>query len=311
MKSIILTGILLWAVSMAEAQVSNLIPNYSATTAKLNQGKSINKHAIASNVIDSTNLTNDLPLIRIGGLGSLSNAADGSTIDPAASINMEFSIPGKKHTGLYRNIRVLLSYNIGSAQDSSTVDSVKLGSFFFPDKSKSGFAAGLTCDVARLIPVLRRYSMESVGVLEDDKQFTFYTLEPYVEYAYFVRKIKDLQNEVPRIESNTWLLGMRASLQYMVDNNTFAILLNGYKKWITFSENTYPTYNAVFKKANGDQAMPKNNALWGINVGLQFKKAILGFTYENLTTKGIVNKDIAGGTFILKATLSADFLEFK
>jgi hypothetical protein len=259
----------------------------------------------------AVSLADGLPLIRIGGLGSISNAANGIDIDPAANINIEFSIPGKKNTGLYRNIRMYLSYNIGSAQDSSEVDSIKLSSFFFPDKSKNGFAAGLTCDIARLIPGIRKYSMQNVGVLEDNKKYTFYTLEPYVEYAYLVRNVKDLKSEVPRIESSTWLLGMKASLQYLVDDNNFAVLFNAYKKWIAFSDNTYPTYNAVFQKTNGDQVMPKNNSLWGLNIGVQLNKAILGFTYESLSTKGIVNKDIAGGTFILKATVSADFLDFK
>jgi len=255
--------------------------------------------------------TDALPLIRIGGLGSLSNAANGLDIDPSANINMEFSIPGKKGSGLYRNIRMYLSYNIGSSQDSSKIDSIKLSSFFFPDKSRNGFAAGLTCDIARLIPGIKKYSMQHAGVLEDNKKYSFYTLEPYVEYAYLVRNVKDLQGEVPRIESNTWLLGMRASLQYLIDDNNFAVLFNGYRKWISFSDATYPTYNVIFQKTNGGQVMPKHNALWGVNVGLQLNKAILGFTYENLTTKGIVNTDIAGGTFILKATISADFLDFK
>lgn len=301
MKKITLTSILLLAIGIANAQVNNLIQNFR------NNPKKTDSAADKT----TSKLIENLPLIRIGGLGSISNTSSRVDLDPAASINMEFRLPGKEGSALYRNFRMYLSYNIGNSQDSSAIDSIKLGSFFFPDKSKNGFAAGLTCDVARFIPGIKKYSIQEAGILEDDKKYTFYTLEPYFEYAYLVRNVKDMQGEVPRIESNTWLLGVKASLQYLVDDNNFAILINGYKKWLTFSDATYPTYNAVFQKANGDQAMPKDNSLWGINIGLQLNKAILGFTYENLTTKGIVNKDIAGGAFILKATISADFLDFK
>lgn len=251
----------------------------------------------------------NLPLIRIGGLGSLSNSTSKVDVDPSANINIEFALPMPRHPQLNRNIRVYLSYNIGNSLDSSAIDSIKLGSFFFPDKSKNGFAGGVTLDIARLIKNIN--SLENPNIIEEGKKYSFYTLEPYVEYAYLIRNIKDPGTDLPRIESNTWLLGVKASLQYLINDNNFAIILNGYRKWLTFSDATYPTYNNIFKKSNADQVMPQKNALWGVNVGMQLNKALLGFTYERLTSKGIVNKDIASGTFILKATLSADFLEFR
>jgi hypothetical protein len=297
-KSLITIVLFLIVGQFTKAQVSTLVPSFKVPSGfALAAGSSTNE------------LVKGLSLVRIGGLGNISNSVNTTNFDPSANINVEFALPGKGH--FEKNIWLYLNYNIGSAQDSATVDSIKLGSFFFPDKSKNGFAAGLSIDLARIIKNWRVFSIEQPMEIEAGRKYMFYMLEPYVEYSYQRRNIKDVNVAASRIESSTWLFGIRSSLRYIINDNNFALIFNLYRKSIIFTDATFPYYNNVFQKTNNDQPLPQKNSLWGLNIGMQLNKAVFGFTYESLITKGIFTNDISGGVFILRATISAEFFDFK
>jgi len=240
--------------------------------------------------------SSSIPYFAISGLGSISSTSDQiKSVDPAANIACNISLQKNRAWVLY------LNYNIGTNIDTTSKDSLSLPAIFFPDKSKSGFTAGLSFDVFRL---LGKYKYDSgIATLRNvrkidnsDSKFYYYTLEPYYEYSYTRRTLKaDSAVIVPRIETSTHVIGIRLTGNIVLDKNSFSIVLNPYLKFITVTNGTFNTYNGLFLTKNNNVQLPHSVSFFGANVNLQINKTILGFTYENLLHKKIfdnINKSL-------------------
>ena len=255
-----------------------------------------------------TSLHTNIPIVKFSGLGSISNTIEKTEVDPSANIGVQSAF------GFHRRGSLYITYNLGSQIDSTTIDSLKLSSLFFPDKSKNGFTLGLSYNILKesFMNFLRLHTIEDIGLIESDpKKYYYFSLEPFIEYSYLKKNIKDKALLTPRIETSTWLLGLRFGGFATIGSNSFGGQINTYYKAVNLTDATYETYNTIFKSQNNNKDLPHGNSLLGVNFNVQINKIILGFTYEELLTKRVTNTDIYGGVFILKATVGADFFEFK
>jgi hypothetical protein len=302
MKKILLLLFLTSILQLGYCQITrplSLVNESSIKTDKEEKDKPIDKSTL-------------IPYFAISGLGSISSTSDQiKNVDPAANIGCNISLQK------YRAWTFYLNYNIGTNIDTTSKDSLSLPGIFFPDKSKSGFTAGLSFDIFRIfnlcykkdsgIPTLR-----NVRKIDDsDSKFYYYTLEPYFEYSYTRRTLKqDSSIIIPRIETSTEILGLKLTGNIVLDKNSFAIALNPYLKFVNITDATFNTYNGLFLTKNNNVQLPHSVRFLGLNINLQINKTILGFTYEDLLNKKIFDNNVWGGVFTLKAVIAADFFNF-
>ena len=209
----------------------------------------------------------------------------------------------------------LLDFNFGSSKDTTNLKSVSLSKIFFPDNSSFGFTGGIGLDIFALCgPEI--YSIKHVklgGDNNDDKYY--FSLTPAIKYLYRKININDLKKTdslslVPRIETATWYFELEFGTHWDIANNLFDITFTPYIKYQTVTQGTDSTYQYIFKNNNGGKQLSRFIWSKGVNLSAQIGKIQLSFIYDYISPKVIKEPELTGGTFILKAGVAADFLNF-
>ena len=254
----------------------------------------------------------DIPYFRISGIGSASSSNSGK-LDPSFNPSGDFTFSQKK---LWRAFFLV---NVGADIDSSKIDSLQLASFFFPDKSKSGFSLGFYFDLFKIkkIGELLKATSNSLKVFKwtDDKKnpekYFFMEFEPGIEYSYLRKNIRN--NDAPdfRVQTSNWIAGLKFSANMVLPEINFGIQIFPYYKWVTVTDGTYENFNKYFNKYNNNMDIPQTNRFFGLNISLNFKQFIIGFNFEDYKGNAITTTDVFGGVYTIKASVSADILTFK
>jgi hypothetical protein len=249
------------------------------------------------------NMLNQIPTFEISGLGTTQ-----LTTNLSGSLNAQINIcPTKNKAWSF-----LLNFNFGSSKDTMSLKDLSLSKIFFPDNSSFGFTGGVGLDVFALCGP-RIHSIKHACIGEDEENYQYFSFTPMIEYLYRKINISDLKRSdslslVPRIETNTWLFEIEFGSHWEISNNLLNITISPYAKYQTITQGTDSTYQYIFKSNNGGKQLSRFIWSEGVNFTAQIGKVQLSFIYDHVSPKIIKEPELTGGTFIMKATLAADFL---
>ena len=239
---------------------------------------------------------------QIAGLGNFAASQSGSQISPSANIFatvLPYNSP---------NLKLNFLFNIGVNTDSSNIDSVKLGTIFFPDKSRVGFGLRVSYDLFPLIK--NRFKSEDISFDTDNDGYIIRdNLEPYVEYNYSKINFRNTNADSSNLQTSTLLVGLAYTHSWEKGDNTIGFIITPYFRSVKVTDGTYTLYKKMFDPVVKDQNSPQSVKFLGINTSLQVNRFLFSFIYESLKTKALSNTPLDGGVFTVKATVSGDFIK--
>lgn len=239
---------------------------------------------------------------QISGLGNISASQQGEAISPSASIYATL-YPYKSP-----NLKFNFLFNLGVNGDSSNIDSLKLGSLFFPDKTKTGFGFRISYDFFSLIK--NKFKNDKVYIHLDEAGYQMNDhLEPYIEYNYSKFNFRNSNADSSNLQTGTLLIGLSYTHTWEKDDNIIGFIITPYYRTVKVTDGTYGLYKKIFDPTvTADKNRQQVNFL-GINTSLQINRFLFSFIYESLKTKSLKDTPLSGGVFTIKATVTGDLIK--
>lgn len=275
-----------------------------------------------------------IPSLRISGIGSLTQVSDSADNGASANIMAEFNfldVKTKRSSpapyDLNKLLKFYMNFNINATLETTQRDSIRLSDIFFQDKSKVGFAMGLSTDLMRLGTAKKdwKYSMDKVHSLDANDKFDYFRLEPVIEYSYARWNLRSttilpstdsltMPDTIPisdRIQTSQLNVGLRLWYTLHSGNNTFGFLIYPHLRAQTVTDATMPVFENLFAQQATTEVVPQSLTFFGLTAGLQINKVQFTFTYNELLQQVLINdRDVSGGVFQLKVSVISDFLDF-
>lgn len=249
---------------------------------------------------DSLKFLQSISTISVSGLGTSE-----LTTNPSASINAQINLCPVEN----KRWNFMINFNTGSSQDTTDLKTLSLSRIFYPENSSFGFTGGIGFDI---MPWFKKaYSIHNVNFGKDE-DYMYYSIVPAFYYLYRKINIKDLDIDtlVSRLETHVFNFEIDFAGHWKIGNNIFNFSVKPYIKKQFVTQGTDSTYQYIFKEKNDGNYLSKSIASKGINVSAQLGKVQLSFIYDYINPKVIKEPNLTGGTFIVKATVIADFLNF-
>lgn len=240
---------------------------------------------------------------QIAGLGNFVASQSGDQISPSANIFatlLPFNSPFFKLNFLY---------NIGVNADSSNIDSVKLGTIFFPDRSRTGFGFRVSYDFFPLLrSSIRKEDMKFDVEPDRDGYIKRDNLEPFIEYSYNKINFRKTHADSSNLQTSTIMLGLAYTRSWEKADNTIGFIITPYFRSVKVTDGTYSLYKKMFAPTIKTDNNPQTVSFIGINTSLQINRFLFSFIYESLQTKALSNTPLDGGVFTVKATVTGEFI---
>lgn len=277
----------------------------------------------------SLGLSEQIPNLRISGIGSLSQITDSADNGASANILAEFNLLDFKvnQVPMKNMLRLYLNFNVNAELNTTDRDSLRLSDIYFPDRSSVGFGAGVSTDLWRYIAAWNSgtYSVDKVHRLDNNDKHDYFRMEPVIEYSYSRWNLRsqyilnlgdsllppDTVLSIDRIQTSQWNVGVRCWYTMSSGDNVFGFLLYPHVRWQTVTDATLPVYIDLFRSKSATDVTPQSLSFMGMTIGLQINKVQFTFTYNELAQQVLINdRDVSGGVFLIKVTVVSDFLQF-
>lgn len=260
-------------------------------------------------------LVNNIPNVRIFGLGGLANVEDTLNARPSANVgvdlflNMPF-IDVVNHPQADRALKLSLNANFGAELDSTILINPTLSDFALYDNNRlsGSFIAGF--DILRCLP--NAHGVNNIRPLTSGNGFAYSTLDFVYEASMFRKNLRNPNDSTDLfiLRTRNVGIGLRYWHHLQFEENLIALQVYPYVRWTRVPGTYVDEYQALLFEDNKGENPPAKLNFWGVNMGVQFNKVYLGITYEAFVNKqDINNQNLLAGTFLFRINVSADFIK--